>query len=241
MQYQNVERDQLITSGVTKSQWSKYSRDQHFTVMFLSLCMMLLAFSNTPAEAHDQVEGEVHPRQLLWNLDRNSEINFVSIKKSKIAEVHRFSSLDGSINSSGVATLKVDLASVETQIDVRNQRMREYLFEVARFPSATIMAQIDLAKLNAMEVGQESIERTSWSLDLHGVKREYQSRLRVTRLSSTQVRVASVEPLIINAAVFGLADGVEKLKSLAVLPSIALAIPITFDLLWKLSSVGTDQ
>ena len=172
---------------------------------------------------------------------QNSQVNFVSIKKSSVAEVHRFTALDGSIDSSGLAILNIHLASVETQIDIRNQRMREHLFEVARFPIAKITAQVDVTQLEAMVAGQESIEQVTWSLDLHGVTNEFQSSLRIIKLSSEAARVASVEPIIVNSSQFELTDGVKKLKSLAALPSIALAIPVTLDLHWQRSVTGTNE
>lgn len=76
-------------------------------------------------------------------LDSQSPLlNFVSIKKVHVVETHRFESLSGAITDTGVATLVIDLNSVNTGIDIRNERMRNLLFETATFPQAT--ASVDI-------------------------------------------------------------------------------------------------
>ena len=65
-----------------------------------------------------------------WTLDNErSIVNFISIKNASIGEVHRFRSLAGSVSDDGAVRLVIDLDSVETLIPIRNQRMRELLFE----------------------------------------------------------------------------------------------------------------
>ena len=76
-----------------------------------------------------------------WEIDNSSsKINFVSVKNDSIGEMHSFDSLEGYINVAGNAQLTVNLESVETLIEVRNERMRELLFETVQFPVATISA-----------------------------------------------------------------------------------------------------
>ena len=66
----------------------------------------------------------------------------ISIKKNKIGEVHSFSQLAGSINDKGFASIRVNLASVKTHIEIRDERMKSMLFETDRFPEAVVTTQI---------------------------------------------------------------------------------------------------
>ena len=54
--------------------------------------------------------------------------------------------------------------------------------------------------------------------------------LSLTKMQDGIVRVRSIEPFIVNASQFDLSGGIEKLRELASLPSIATAIPVTFSL-----------
>ena len=105
----------------------------------LFLCVLLLPW----ASAHAQ-----------WELDaQRSSINFVSIKNDAIGELHSFGSLLGFISADGGVQVSVDLNSVQTLIDIRNERMRELLFETVKFPTATVTAQIEPALLAAAAEG----------------------------------------------------------------------------------------
>ena len=51
-----------------------------------------------------------------WTLDNaNSRLNFISIKKGDIAEIHHFTQLSGQVDDSGKANLEINLGSVENQ------------------------------------------------------------------------------------------------------------------------------
>ncbi|WP_163931174.1 YceI family protein [Paraferrimonas sp. SM1919] len=161
-----------------------------------------------------------------WALNNDqSKVSFVSIKKGTIAENHYFKSVTGSITESGTVSISIDLSSVETLIPIRNERMLNYLFEVASYPKATITAQLDDKTLANIKKAS-SVQLTQVAeLDLHGVKQNIQLELQVNATNSG-VYVNTIAPVIINAANFKLEGGVEKLRELAKLPNIALAVPV---------------
>ena len=83
-----------------------------------------------------------------WRLDpATSDLYFMSIKATHVGEVHSFETLSGTVDDKGKASLTVDLASVATLIPIRDQRMRDILFEVDRYPSAMVTAQIETGPL----------------------------------------------------------------------------------------------
>jgi hypothetical protein len=50
----------------------------------------------------------------------------------------------------------------------------------------------------------------------------------ITRTSESGLLVVSKQPVVISAAQFGLAEGVDSLREIAGLPSISVAVPVSF-------------
>ena len=83
-----------------------------------------------------------------WTLNNEqSQLSFISIKKGDVAEVHRFDQLSGSFGGKGNIELTIQLASVDTAIPIRDERMREMLFNTKAFPTASLSAKVDAAKV----------------------------------------------------------------------------------------------
>ena len=79
-----------------------------------------------------------------WDLQADaSTFNFVSVKKDTIGEVLHFKKLSGQIDKNGKAGITIDLNSVDTGVQIRDERMREFLFETGKYPSATYQANVD--------------------------------------------------------------------------------------------------
>jgi hypothetical protein len=168
-----------------------------------------------------------------WDIDLNrSQINVVSVKKDSIAEVHQFKRFYGILNFDGGFIVDIALDSIETNIPIRNQRMADFLFETKRFPVAVLTGKVDIEKVARLKVGQRLVLNVPAQVRLHGNKADVSMHLTVIRLKNNQLHVSSRQPVIINVNDFELNDGIEKLKQLANLPSIDLAIPVTFDTVW---------
>ncbi len=165
----------------------------------------------------------------VWTLDgAQSRISFVSIKAAAIAEPHHFKKLEGSIDKDGAATVQINLDSVETLIDIRNERMREFLFETVKFPLATITAQVDLEQFADLPVGGRRQTQITATLNLHGAAEPVDASVYVTRIAEDKVSVTTVDPIIIDVNSFDLAAGLNKLMELAGLDSITSNVPVTF-------------
>lgn len=166
-----------------------------------------------------------------WVLNNDaSRVNFVSTKANVAAEVHTFKQLEGMVDDDGNATVSIDLNSVDTSIEIRDQRMREMLFDTARYPAATIVASIEPGAVKNLEPGSRTQLISEGQLQIHGTTVSVTLDLNVARLNDSTLLVSSVKPVIINAGQSGLAAGVEKLREVAGLPSISPAVPVTFEL-----------
>ncbi len=163
----------------------------------------------------------------------NSGLRFISIKNNSVAEVHYFKNFSGSLSDDGQVNITVPLVDVETLVPIRNERMREFLFETAVFPVATVTAKVDVPIVKALASGDYVAMEVKFSVELHGRKMEYQTMVGVARLGD-EIHVLTLVPLIVNAADFGLLEGIEQLRQLAGLQSIATAVPVTARFAFKL-------
>src|SRR5690606_31654272 len=77
--------------------------------------------------------------QAEWTLDNEaSAFYYVTSKAGAVSELNSFGNLSGTIADDGSATLSIDLASVNTAIEIRDQRMRDIVFKVGEFPRAEV-------------------------------------------------------------------------------------------------------
>lgn len=169
-----------------------------------------------------------------WVLDADaSRLSFGSEKDGAVGEVHHFTRIDGVVGADGQFSLTIDLSSVETWADIRNERMIEFLFEVARYPEATLTGTIDLAAFDDLAEGMSREANLIGTLALHGLEQELDLFVIVTRLAEDRVLVVPDQLVILNAGDFDFGAGVEKLRELAGLNSISLAVPVSFYLVFE--------
>ena len=89
-----------------------------------------------------------------WVLDNEgSHLSFVTVKAGDLAEAHRFRTLTGKVSINGTAEISIDLASVDTLIPIRDERMREHLFQTVRFPQAIVALKFDPVEVESIAEG----------------------------------------------------------------------------------------
>lgn len=168
-----------------------------------------------------------------WELDNTkSVINFVSIKNDGVGEVHRFTSVVGFIGAAGNVQLTINLDSVETAIAIRNERMRELLFETVKFPAAQLTAHVEPALLAEAAKGGVVTAEVPVTVSLHGKEKTLTVPVVVVGEGDSNLRVFTAHPVLINAADFGLESGVSALQQIAGLKAISNAVPVTLHLLF---------
>jgi hypothetical protein len=162
-----------------------------------------------------------------WYLDgESSRLSFVSTKNANVSEVQRFLVLHGKVDPEGLAQVEVELESINSGVPLRDERMRQALFQIDRFPDALITTKIDLRPINDLAPGAQLELRLPLMVDLHGKQHEYQAELLATRLDDRRFQVVTLEPLVINAEDFDLAPGLETLRKMAGLSAISLSVPV---------------
>ncbi len=169
-----------------------------------------------------------------WTLQtEQSQLNFISVKKSTVAETHKFERFSGQVDDQGNATIDIDLSSVDTAIGIRDKRLQSMLFETSLYPKATLSASIDTAIISALKAGESTTTELTFKLSLHGATQSLSGNVQITALSDQRLLVSTIVPVIVKAADFNLVGGIEQLKTVAKLPSIATAIPVTANWVFK--------
>ncbi len=192
-----------------------------------TLGLGLAACSQTPVEPEAVTAG-------AWTVDSAaSELSYVSIKAGEIAEVNTFETVTGTVSADGAAAIEIDLSSVSTGVDIRDERMREVFFVVADNPTANVTATIDPAAFEALGVGESTSTTLDGTLSLKGVEAPFQAEVTVTRAGADRVLAVSDAPVIVEAGRFELVEGLAQLQELAGLPSITPVVPVTFALTFE--------
>ncbi len=132
-------------------------------------CCQLTGVIDENVDVRPRVGVRCDHRSCRVVLDNDaSRLSFVSTKAGSVAEVHRFTSLRGGIDRRGNVAVAIFLQSVDTLIPIRDERMRELLFETATFPAANLTAVIDPAVVAALTPGTVQQVKINAELSIHG-------------------------------------------------------------------------
>ena len=158
--------------------------------------------------------------------DDQSILHYVSVKKMHTGELHTIDGVSGTVSADGTVTAELDMASVNSGIDVRDGRMKELLYKIAEFPTATFDGSVDLEEFSDLAVGESIDSFVDGVLNLVGTNAELSFGVIVTRTSEDSVLVTSAGPIIIDAATVNLTNGIESLREIAQLESISYSVPV---------------
>ncbi|MDZ4263094.1 MAG: YceI family protein, partial [Pseudomonadota bacterium] len=115
---------------------------------------------------------------------------------------------------------------------LRDERMRDLLFQTATYPTATVTVTVPATLISSLAVGQSTTTNISASLNLHGVTGAITTTVSVQKLSSSRVLVQSLSPILMKAGDYALTDGVEALRAAVGIASISVAVPVDFTLVF---------
>ena len=171
-----------------------------------------------------------------------SEITYLSSKMTggfaTVFEHNHFKRFSGAISDRGEATLNVDLNSVDTGVAIRNERVIEHVFDVAKHPQATVSLSLGREGMKHYPPGHT--QKVEAALTMRGVTRQVKGRVAVTQ-GDGKLLVQTIEPILVNAADYGMLDGFETLKDLVKLFNIPTTIPVSFKLVFTDSGDGRKK
>jgi polyisoprenoid-binding protein YceI len=189
--------------------------------------------SSVPTTSSSRSSSSAPSVAARWLLDAtNSTFNFVTVKKStagvETPESMTFTQLQGTVSTTGQATLTIPLASISTNNVVRDPRMQSLLFETAYLPSLHFTTQLDLAAIDAMAAGSTSVQSITGNLVLHGIVKSVVFDALVVKHANNSVSFSPRKPIVINSVDFDLNAGVEALRAAASLSTIGEKVPVYF-------------
>ena len=183
--------------------------------LFSSACALLLTLGvSLSAQANWYLDGE------------SSRLAFITTQNANIANVHRFLVLHGKVDRKGQAQLRIEMDSVNSAVPLRDERMRDVLFDFKHFPEAQITTQIDLQPINDLASGAQLELKLPVTVSLRGKQHTYEAELLATRLDERRFQVVTLEPLMLQAEDFGLQPELETLRKLAGLSAISFSVPV---------------
>ena len=164
-----------------------------------------------------------------WTLDAgNSNISYGTVKNDMIGESNTFKTISGYLNNNGQINIDIDLASIDTLIEIRDGRMRDIVFKVSENTTAKLRGDINLKDHDNQEIGTSRVIETTFSLEFVGQKIDHDVKLLVTRLAENKVMVTPHGVMFIDADDYDLLDAIEILRNLAGLDTIASVISMGF-------------
>ncbi len=171
----------------------------------------------------------------IWTLSSSeSKVAYGSIKKNSAGEVNHFKNTSGSINSDGEVKIDIDVTSVETFIDIRNQRMLKHVFD-ANAPTAQLNATIDITEISKLSPGQTTSIDATGTLSLSGKSIEIETSIFIAQLNKNRLLATTDEMVMVKTEELGVNDGVDQLMKLAKLDSITRVAPVTLRMVFDKS------
>ena len=169
-----------------------------------------------------------------WTLNPlQSSISYVTIKSGPLGEINTFNEISGGVSTGGKAEFVIALDSVHTNSETRDPRMKEHVFETAKYPEAKVTANLNMTQFEVLAIGNSKTVSLDMKLDMHGFVDEREFDVLVTRLGVNEVRVDTTAPLILDIEDFGFEAGIAKLKELANLESISPIVSATVSLTFE--------
>ncbi|RDX35342.1 YceI family protein [Kangiella sp. HD9-110m-PIT-SAG06] len=190
---------------------------------FVAVAFIALAACSSDEQTQEKA-------QTNWSVVKSqSEIKFSSTKNGDIKEEHSFANFEGDISSHGEVIVTIDLSSVDTNIEIRDERLQKHVFNTEQTPNAVINADIDPELLTTKKETTTSVNGT---LTLVGKTSEFQANL-VVAPSKNNLVVKTQQPIMLSVKDLGIKQGIDKLQEIAGLQSISDEVPVTLSLTIK--------
>ena len=164
-----------------------------------------------------------------WALVSDSS-NFTigTTKNETVTEVHKIQKLDGFVHNNGITRVNVNLLSIDTGIEIRDERMQSMLFSTAT--QAVYSATLDMEKFSKIKAGESKEFQLQGTLEMNDQSIRMPVTTKITRLHSGNYQVETVTANKIDVGKFGFSGGIEQLRAIANLKNISPVVTFEFKL-----------
>ena len=166
-----------------------------------------------------------------WSVNSaQSSLNFVSVKNDVVAETHSFKDLTGKLTEAGEFSVAIPAMSIDTIIPIRNERILEHVLAAKQYATINAKGKVDSKVLTGLKTGDSVVVDQALDLTLLTQTQSLTAKVKVTKVSDSQLVVTTIAPIMLDVNKFELNAGVEKLRELAGLKAISPMVPTTFSL-----------
>jgi polyisoprenoid-binding protein YceI len=161
-------------------------------------------------------------------LSDSSNFTIGTTKNETVTEVHKLQKLEGYVRNNGNAQVSLNLLSIDTGIEIRDERMQAMLFTTAT--QAVYTATVDMEKFRKLEAGDSKDFQLQGSLEMNDRSTVIQVATKITRLDSGNYQIKTVSANKIDVGKFGFSGGIEQLRAVANLKDISPVVTFEFKL-----------
>lgn len=192
-------------------------------LFFVSLTSVIFC---SASQAHPGGHGEEENYYPLWSIaPEHSKLNFTSTKNGSVTEKHHFERFTGSLLSNDQFVLTVDLTSLNTSIEIRDQRVNQHVFATEEYPKAMVIGKFEVFDIPMK--GQTIEVKLQANLYFKNLRLPIEAMVTINN-QGEQLVVTSTQPLILQADKLQIGEGIASLKKLANLKSINPEFPVSF-------------
>ena len=125
--------------------------------------------------------------------------------------------------------LSVDANSVNTGVEIRDERVRLHVFDSGNHPHIIFTAKLNKA-IETLKIGEPVVQELTGTLTIRGIENPLTAELLVIRGSADTLLVQTLRPLLLDASNYNMSEGFEQLRTLVNLFNIPQIIPVSIKL-----------
>ena len=207
------------------------------TILFVSLSAFALAAcspapqNTSPAPADSAMASPVSSMPANWEAPQTS-LTFLSSKINQqlnsVTEQSQFTSSHAMLDKQGNFKMMVDLNSVQTNIEIRDQRIKDWVFQTAQFAMAEITGKVDMNVIHQLQLGESISFKQPLMLHIHGKELPIEAHLSSQRTQADKIMVSTLSPVVLDTKAMDMSQGVMQLVEVMGLKTIVEQIPVSF-------------
>lgn len=157
-----------------------------------------------------------------------STVSFSTIKKQYVIEPAVITGIAGAIDQTGTLTAEIPISSLDSGIQVRDERLRKLFFNAEMYPLITVSAKVPANVLQSDKfIAQLAVP---FSITVMDTTKDMSTKVNLVKVGDT-IAVSTSQPIVINAAEFNIPN--ENLSQLAATVGnipISTTVPVSFSL-----------
>lgn len=163
-----------------------------------------------------------------WQAE-NVDVTFlttkVSVDSAAVLEANTFGEARVAIDADGKISGAIALNSVQTGIEIRDERLRDLVFASVDNAELLISGQVDIAAIDQLAVGEFTTLEQPLKLHFGSHEADATAEFMVTRLADDRLSAISTKPVMVDITGFGVDEGINTLTELSGMGTISMQVP----------------